>query len=207
MDERKEKTSMIMEERVLTEKESLELIASMIQDTQNRMARYAAYPSLIWGYMTVLISIVVWFVLGQYQMPEIQYLWWLLPVVCFPLTLYFSRKDRQSGVKNYMDRITAQLWWVFGIVGFLLSCFAFMGKVDILFLIPLLMGMGVTLSGCVSKYSPMRWAGVAGIALSFSLLFVHGLDRLLVFALLFIIMMVIPGHLLNRKMKQACSRS
>lgn len=207
MDERKEKASIIMEERVLTEKESLELIASMIQDTQNRMARYAAYPSLIWGYMTALISIVVWFVLGQYQMPEIHYLWFLLPLVCFPLTLYFSRKDRLSGVKNYMDRIMAQLWWVLGIVVFLLSCFAFMGKVDILFLVSLLVGIGVTLSGCVSKYSPMRWAGTVGIALSFSLLFVNGLDGLLVFALLFIVMTVIPGHLLNRKMKQACSRS
>mgnify|MGYP006991580090 FL=1 len=106
-----------------------------------------------------------------------------------------------------MDRITNQIWLVFGLVGWFLSLVAFAGKVDILFIIPLLMGMATTLSGCVSKYKPMIISGTISTALSFSILFIHGTDRLLAFAVIFIIMMVIPGHLLNKKMKQLCSKN
>lgn len=197
-----------MEEKGLTGKESLELITRMIQETQNNVARYAAYPLLIWGYLTVVISIVVWAVIFRYQYLAIHYLWWLLPLVAFPLTIYFSRKGGKRGVVTYMDRITSQIWCLYGGVGFLLSIFAFIRPVDIYFLIPLLMGMGVALSGCVIKYRPMVVAGCVGIALSFLLLFIRDVDRLLIFAAIFVVMMIIPGHLLNRKMKkEACSRN
>ena len=48
-----------MEDKRISEKESLELIARMIRETQDNTARYAAYPLLIWGYTTVAISLVV----------------------------------------------------------------------------------------------------------------------------------------------------
>ena len=38
-----------MEDKRISEKESLELIARMIRETQDNAARYAAYPLLIWG--------------------------------------------------------------------------------------------------------------------------------------------------------------
>ena len=50
-----------MEDKRISEKESLELIARMIRETQDNAARYAAYPLLIWGYTTVIVSLVVWY--------------------------------------------------------------------------------------------------------------------------------------------------
>lgn len=198
-----------MEDRNLTEKESLELITRMIKETQENTARYAAYPLLIWGYMTLAISLVIWGVLsfvGDYY--RIHFLWFLLPVVAFPLTLFYSRKDRSKrGIRNYMERITGQMWMVFGFVGFFLSAVSFVELVDIYFLIPLLMGMGVTLSGCVSRFKPMVYLGMIGIVLSFLTLWIHGVDRLLVFAAIFVVMMVIPGHLLNHQMKKQCLKN
>ena len=47
-----------MEDRKLNERESLELITRMIKETQENVARHAAYPLLIWGYTTVVITIV-----------------------------------------------------------------------------------------------------------------------------------------------------
>ena len=114
-----------MEDRNLTEKESLELIARMIKETQNNVARYAAYPSLIWGYMTTFIAVVVWFAIFKYEFYEIQYLWWSLPIIAFPLTIYFSRKSGKRGAQTYMGRITNMVWGIFGCVGFLLSAFSF----------------------------------------------------------------------------------
>lgn len=54
-----------MEDKRISEKESLELIAQMIKDTQENIARYAAYPFLIWGYTTVGISIAIWYLYLQ----------------------------------------------------------------------------------------------------------------------------------------------
>ena len=44
----------IMEERKLNEKESLELITRMIQNTKDRMAENSGTPFLLWGYVTVI---------------------------------------------------------------------------------------------------------------------------------------------------------
>ena len=38
-----------MEDKRISEKESLELIARMIRETQDHTARHADYPLLIWG--------------------------------------------------------------------------------------------------------------------------------------------------------------
>ena len=46
-----------MEERKLNEKESLELIAQMIQNTKNRMETNCGMPFLLWGYTTVFTSL------------------------------------------------------------------------------------------------------------------------------------------------------
>ena len=52
-----------MNDRVLNEKESLELIAQMIQNTKSRMTRNSGAPFLIWGYTTIIVSLLVWFLL------------------------------------------------------------------------------------------------------------------------------------------------
>lgn len=191
-----------MEDKRISEKESLELIAQMIKDTQENIARYAAYPFLIWGYTTVGISIAIWYLYLQTGSHQVNYLWPALPLIAGPLTWYFSGKNKRKGVKNYVDRITNQIWIVLGLVGMTLSALSFMIRIDILFIIPLLMGMGTTLSGCVTRYRPLIIAGTIGTALSFSILFIQGTDKLLAFAAIFIVMMVIPGHILNKRMKQ-----
>ena len=67
-----------MEDKRISEKESLELIARMIRETQDHTARYAAYPLLIWGYTTVAISLVVWYFYLQTGVWQINFL-----LVCF----------------------------------------------------------------------------------------------------------------------------
>lgn len=156
-----------MEDKRISEKESLELIARMIRETQDNAARYAAYPLLIWGYTTVIVSLVVWYFYLQTGMWQINYLWFALPAIAGPLTIFFNRKDKNKGAKNYIDRVTAQIWTVFGVVGFCLSCMAFVVRIDILFVVSLLMGMGATLTGLVCKYKPLSIAGIIGITLSF----------------------------------------
>ena len=68
-----------MEDKRISEKESLELIARMIRETQDNTARYAAYPLLIWGYTTVAISLVVWYFYLQTGVWPVSYTHLTLP--------------------------------------------------------------------------------------------------------------------------------
>lgn len=50
-----------MDNKKLNEQESLELITQMIQNTKFKMVKNAGTPFLVWGYMTVVTSLLVWY--------------------------------------------------------------------------------------------------------------------------------------------------
>lgn len=191
-----------MEERKLNEKESLELIARMIQNTKCKMAENAGTPFLWWGYATVVLSVLVWFLLKETGNGSWQALWFLLPALAFPATLWSRRKARKT-VKTYIDRVVGYVWTVFGLGGFLVTCITmFVCNIPILFTVLLLMGMGTALTGLIVKMRLVTVGGALGALLSIGCFYVPGVDRILFFALAFVFMMVIPGHYLNRMAKQ-----
>lgn len=201
-----------MKQTKLNEKESLALITSMIQESREHFARHAAYPILIWGYTTLVLSIGIWYAIAYHGCWDAQYAWFLLPLICYPPTYYFSRKDRQTeGMRTYMERITGEIWTVFGFVGLLLSCCSFIpqlqGLLNIYFYIPLLMSMGGTLSGLVNRYKPTVICGTVGIVSSFGILLLPLPSGLLLFGAIFAEMTIIPGHLLNRDLKKRCLKN
>ena len=187
-----------VEKEDLNERESLELITRMIQNTKCRMAENAGMPFLLWGYMTVAVSLLVWFMLKQTGNADWNYLWFLLPLVAFPGTLWSGRK-RKKMVRTYVDRIIGYVWTVFGLSAFLLSCVAvFWWDIPILFTILLLMGMGTALTGLIVGMKVVTVGGVLGALLSLGCFFIPGIRQMLFFALAFVFMMVIPGHMMNR---------
>lgn len=191
-----------MEDKKLNEKESLELIAQMIQNTKSGMAKNAGLPFLIWGYTTVVTSLVVWFLLKETGSYNWQWCWFLLPTVAYTIMMWTGRKQ-QKMVKTYIDRILGYVWLVFGIGGFFVSWVAiFFWDLSVLFVILLMMGMGTALTGLIVKMRVVTICGVLGGLLSLGCLCLHGFDQILLFALAFVFMMVIPGHHLNRVEKQ-----
>lgn len=188
-----------MEERQLNEKESLELITRMIQNTQQKLEKGSGMPFLVWGYTTIVVSLLIWFFLSRTGDYRMHYLWFLIPVIAGPIMFFFLRKN-EKGVKTYIDRVIAYIWIVLGVTGLLLSITAmFFWNLPILFIIILLMGTGTAITGLVIRFTPIAVAGFVGIVLSFVCLFTQGLNQILVFAAVFLVMMVIPGHILYAK--------
>ena len=109
-----------MEERKLNEKESLELIAQMIQNTKNRMETNCGMPFLLWGYTTVFTSLLVWLLVTYTQNNNWQYLWFMLPIIGGTGT-YLSARNQQPTVKSHLDKVISYIWLVFGTAGFLIS--------------------------------------------------------------------------------------
>lgn len=130
----------------------------------------------------------------------------LLPIIAGTGT-YLSTRNQQPGIKTHLDKVINYIWLVFGITGFLISMLAmFFWQLPILFMVLLLMGMGTTLTGLVIGYKTVTICGTLGALSSIGCLFYPGLNQILIFAPVFIFMMVIPGHVLNhaaRKQKKS----
>ena len=190
-----------MEDKQLTEKESLDLIARMIDNTRDRITKNAGGPFLIWGYITIGVALITWFVISSTQNYWWNILWFLIPVLGSPIT-YFTAKKNDKKVLTFVDRVVGRVWLVFGISILLVSVMAFFVRLPILFLVPLMMSMAVTLTGMITKFRIAIISGFIGMLGSLSLLFVTGLNQILIFAALYVVMTIIPGHLLNRKAKK-----
>jgi hypothetical protein len=119
-----------------------------------------------------------------------------------PVTFFRMRKQ-EKGVKTYLDKIIGYIWLSFGIAGFVVSLLAmFFYPLPILFIIILLMGTGTLITGLIVRFKPVIFSGFAGILLSTLCLFAKGTDAILAFAAVFLVMMVIPGHILYYKGKK-----
>jgi len=197
-----------MEDKNLSEKESLELITRMIKNTQSKFEINAGVPFLIFGYLSVIAAVSVWFAVTRTGNPQWNFLWFIILIIGYPVMMITNRK-KVKGVKSFVDGVITKLWIVFGVAAFLVSLDAmfFYNIENILFIIVLLMGMGTALTGMIIRFLPSIIAGFASIAISFLLLQIEDYDQCLVFAALFVLMMVIPGHILNCKGKKNVERA
>lgn len=191
-----------MKNRDITPEEGMAIITRMIAATRRRMARNSGTPFLIWGYATVAAATAVWAALHLTHDPRWNLLWLAIPAVGMPLTLRLVRRNRAAAeATTYVDRIVSDIWRITGLVGFICSLTAlFLARLPILYLIVTLMGSATALTGSVLRSRTVRNVGLAScILLAPPLLFVPGDAQILYFAAVFLVMMVIPGHILNRR--------
>lgn len=184
-----------METKQLNEKESLDLISRMIQNTQNNLENRGWRSMLVGGYTTIGISLLVYFLLIYTQNPHYNFLWLgILPIIS--LFSLQEKKKHPKRVTTYIDRVVGQVWLVLGITACIVSCVAFIKLIPILFIIALLINIGIAITGLIVKFKAFAIGGFIGIGLAFSLLFIVDLNSILVFSAIFTFCMVIPGHIL-----------
>ena len=188
-----------MEDKQLNEKESLELIAQMIRNTQHKLEKGNGIPFMVWGYTTIAVSVLVWYLFSTTGNPHWNYLWFLIPIIGYPIMMWFIKKQ-EKGISTYIDRIIKYVWIGCGIAGLAASVASiFFWSLPVLFIVILMMGTGTAITGMIIKFKPIIFSGFSGIFLSLLCLIIKGYEVILVFALIFLVMMVIPGHILNWK--------
>jgi hypothetical protein len=185
-----------MEEKNLNEKESLELISQMIRNSRHKLEDGNGMPFLVWGYTTFFISLLVYYFIHKTGDYHYHWLWFLIPVIG-SIGMYITKKDGAKHACNYVDRIIGNIWTVIGIAAFLISLSAFCVRLPILSFMILLMGMGTALTGLVIKFKPVIITGFIGMACSVVPFVINGNEQIIVFGVIYLIMMVIPGHILN----------
>ena len=202
-----------MTNKHLNEAESLELITSMIQDTRARLARNTGTPFLIWGYTTIAVSLFNALTLYLGWSHSWAWSWFAIPIIGWIGMILFNKNEPSA--RNYIDRIVSMIWVVIG----LSFAWLFVGAVvfggSISFLTVVVMGIGTVLTGNVLKHRTTAICGWAAMCASLIFPIVYFVivksnspitiseswawGELIVFALIFLLMMVIPGHILNHK--------
>ena len=193
-----------MEDKVLTEKESLDLISQMIRNTRSRLEDNSGIPFLIWGYTTVIVAVIVWSLVttsGNYLW---HWLWFAIPVFGGTLWLLHNKKqlNNRTRVITFVDRAISHVWMVFGIASFMISIISFLTYIPILFIVLLTMGMATAITGLIIRFKPIIFSGFIGILFSPLCVIVRDTSSILIFAAIFVLMMVIPGHMLNYTAKR-----
>jgi hypothetical protein len=193
-----------MQDKPLNEEDSLALISQMIRNTRRRLEKGAGEPMLVWGYATIIAAFAVWIAFRMAGNYHWNYLWFLIPAIGFPYTLL--RKRRPKEVRTYVDKVIGYIWTVLGLTGFLLSMMSILNVMwpfPILFIIILVMGMGSILTGLVIGFKPSVIGGIVGMVIGTIHHLIGMYDiKMVTFVLAFVVMFIIPGHILNHRAKK-----
>lgn len=202
-----------MEEKELNGKESLELISKMIQQTRQNMDSGRGNSFLLYGYTTVGISLVTYFLILMTHNP-IWWFLWLLMLVLF-LADKWRTRNKRAEVVTYTDRMVNSTWKVTGwltvlifaaitLIGFFIFKYIYFELMMPFSLI--CVGIGVSITGMVLRMKVMIYtpfiAFVVAIYMILALVMQQHISNEwnLLEGFSFLIMMVIPGHLLNKKL-------
>lgn len=202
-----------MEEKKLTELESISIIAEMISRTKERYIGDGNIM-IMWGWLTVAVTCLVWSLLAATLNPAWNWLWFLIPAIGGTLTPIMAKKsERKQGVKTYSDKISSQIWLAVGLIGMIATIvclgFGFAGIYawSLMFVYALIIvPFAESVQGLIMREKSLVIGGAAGIAVG---IFTTGclISRITLsaywflptFMLAFVCMMIIPGYIINRK--------
>lgn len=209
-----------MEEKKLTEKESLELITQMINSSKQKMEVGNGNQFLYWGYFTAILSVLLFTLISLTN----SYIWtwgWMLMFGVWPLIAY-KKRQKPAAVVTYTDKVINQVWqvmgWMFGFT-FITSGvveFILYHQANFITMLPLSLlycGLGVSITGIIIQERWMIYSPLVAfiICIYMFTMLIHNEPVTIVwylyFGFSFVIMMIIPGHILNHKGKQSCSKN
>lgn len=200
-----------MEERALNEKESLELIARMIQNSKRNLEIGGRNIFLLWGWLGTFVPLVVLGAVWKTGNPVWNWLWLLIPLVGWPVQYWLTRKEEKP-VITYTDRVLNVVWRTVGIVGMLgitWLCFIVNNMSLMLPGVILVVAIGSAITGHLIEDRFLAGAAYVSLALAVAAWAVCLTAELswnlyyFVFSACFFIMLVVPGCVMNKKKKRS----
>lgn len=201
----------------IDERRSLEIISQMIADTSRKIEQSSSYYFLAWGYTTVLVSLFEYIVWVADLNKSWLWAWWLIPVVGGVATYLLSRRERKvcARPKSYLDRSVSAVWTVLGLSSWIAFVVFFDNASAFYFLIAFMMGIGTTISGAICRQRPLIICGALSIVMSVLFPMKNWLvinyqitepaifyADILIFAAIFVVMMIVPGHIFMHRAKK-----
>ena len=200
-----------MEDRTLNEKESLELITRMIQNSKKNLEVGSGNIFLLWGYLSVVTAAVVMLLVWQTGYMKWNWLWFAIPLLGWPLQAYLQKRTERR-VLTYTDKVISAVWSTLGMamgVGAVFYCTDADRAMLILPLMVLCAGIGVAITGNIIRDRWMRFCGLLSFFIALFTLRSVGSFNLedwygdcVTFIVCIVLMFIIPGHRLNREARR-----
>lgn len=201
-----------MEDRKITEKESLELISEMIRKTKEETSSKKDYDAfLFYGYGAVFVSLLAWLLIRLTGEWDFMFVWLVMFLPYLATT--FAGKKKKPGAKTYLQGMLDSVWKVIGSM-FGLTILAMMlmgfliGEIDFSLMMPLSIlyaGIGTSMTGLVLRERWFVWPPLLGLLVAVYML-MEGVctnDWNLWFGFSLLVFMVIPAHIVRGKIKRS----
>jgi hypothetical protein len=192
-----------MEEKQLSEKESFELITSMINKAKGRIGETGT-SYLLWGWLILVCCIVQFVSLYFFNYANSYYIWYATWIFLIFQFFYFRKQKKLITVKTYTGEINRFVWLAFFICTVLVIFISiYLKYYEIIYpLILVMYGMPTFLSGIILKFRPLIIGGVCCWVFSFFSSFVASEYQSLFIAAAVIVAWIIPGYILKQNFKK-----
>ena len=191
------------EDIIMTEKDSMELITSMINKAKNNFTE-RGFLYLMWGWV-ILGCCIVSFV-GSYFLhnEKVQWIWLVIYLVVIFQAFYLRKTRKHRLTRTYTAEINGYVWLVFMIclmlVIFLCVAFQKYEMIDPLLLV--LYGVPTFLSGIILRFRPLWVGAICCWVLAILSPFVPVEFQVLLIGVAVIAAWITPGFLLSRRFKK-----
>ena len=208
-----------MKENNFSEKDSLELISQMLKQTKDNLRVGSGNIFLYYGYSAFFISLIV-FGFVYFTANNVWAALWSLMFVPSVIIYVKDKKDKPH-VVTYMDKAIANTWLVIGAL-FSLTVVAIIvlglcvGLINFTLMLPLSLiyaGIGTSITGIIMNEKVLVYTPLLSFLIAIYMLLalsIHNADTTywhLYFGIASVLMMIIPGHAINRKSIKQCSRN
>ena len=199
-----------MEERKLNEKESLELIAQMIQNSKKNLQVGRGNQFILWGWLGAITSLVVMGMLMWTKNPMWNWLWFAIPVIGWPVMMWQMKKEKKP-VVTFTDKVLKAVWMSIGSIGMLGTFLMAIYAKNMMLMLPgvsILIYIGVFITGAILDDRALKTRTFCALLLimmaSCHIVFMQDdfYWYYITFSLGFIVMLVMPGYHLNKEAKK-----
>lgn len=181
----------------LNAQQSLDLIASMIRQTQGNVSSSSFY-FLLWGWVITICNFGM-YILMQYYAPKYAAIVWTLCIPAWIITMiYGNKQDKSKAMTTHLDKISMWLWIGLGIT--IVPAWLFGSKINWMVNAIVLMPVGLAtfVSGVIIRFRALIFGGITFWIAGTLCYFVAPIDQYLVGGVAMIFGYLVPGYMLRK---------
>lgn len=198
----------------LSTENSLRIITETMERSRMAIAKNSGKTILMWGVLVAVTSIVVYFLWSKTGNPSWNLLWFAMGAIG-GIGTALSARNKEKVPVNEISRVVGKTWMWYGLLTTAFFALIWVAalirskweqpgviNVNLTMIIVMMMGLASVVSGVVMKMKSIVACSVIATLLSVMFAFlVNGPEQILVFVILGIVGLVIPGLILQNKGK------
>ena len=199
-----------MEKNQKNQTKSTDFILQMIRQSRQNIGKGSENKFLLYGYSAAILSVIAYMLIYSTGDPSWSAIWALIALP-FIYTTLRERKRKNTAI-SYTDRLINETWKVVGTLFIITALTLLMlgyalGNVNLALMMPLALiycGVGSSITGIILKESVLAYFPPFGLIPAIYMLMTMPtqstpLSWHLYFGLSLVIIMIVPGHVLNVK--------